>query len=212
MAGAAVTGSRPLTPKALAALDRRLADFLEELVAPMGRSERRAWARKYAVAVEPSTKVWTSDPNLVALPSAQPRGRPRQRPLPESLPPAKDLAQVARDLPAGAWRQVLLAARQQGAEGLALCQNPRLGCAPSRRPGAHAARAGMAFDRMAARCRRAQRLLALPVRRRARGAAPAHPRGPRALAGGARLPRTQGRARPRPLQKPALALVIVLRN
>ena len=36
-----------MTPKALAALDRRLSDFLQELVAPMGRSERRAWARKY---------------------------------------------------------------------------------------------------------------------------------------------------------------------
>ena len=36
-----------MTPKALAALDQRLTDFLEDLVAPMGRSERRAWARKY---------------------------------------------------------------------------------------------------------------------------------------------------------------------
>ena len=36
-----------MTPKALAALDRRLTAFLEELVAPMGRRERRAWARKY---------------------------------------------------------------------------------------------------------------------------------------------------------------------
>ena len=36
-----------MTPKALSALDRRLSDFLHELVAPLGRSERRHWARKY---------------------------------------------------------------------------------------------------------------------------------------------------------------------
>ena len=36
-----------MTPKTLAALDRRLSDFLHELVAPLGRSERRTWARKY---------------------------------------------------------------------------------------------------------------------------------------------------------------------
>ena len=71
------------------------------------RAALRERGLEYAVAVEPSTKVWTSDPNLVALPPAKPRGRPRQRPLPESLPPAKDLSQVARELPAGAWRQIL---------------------------------------------------------------------------------------------------------
>jgi SRSO17 transposase len=36
-----------VTPKTLAALDQRLSDFLQELVAAMGRSERRRWARKY---------------------------------------------------------------------------------------------------------------------------------------------------------------------
>jgi SRSO17 transposase len=36
-----------VTSKTLGALDRRLSDFLHELVAPMGRSERRHWARKY---------------------------------------------------------------------------------------------------------------------------------------------------------------------
>lgn len=71
------------------------------------RAALRERGLQYAVAVEPSTKVWTSDPNLVELPPPKPRGRPRQRPLPESLPPAKDLAQVAQDLPASAWHQVL---------------------------------------------------------------------------------------------------------
>src|SRR5215831_3066420 len=36
-----------MTPQELKALDRRLTSFLEELLAPMGRSERRHWARAY---------------------------------------------------------------------------------------------------------------------------------------------------------------------
>jgi SRSO17 transposase len=36
-----------MTPKALQALDRRLQRFLEDLTEPMGRSERRRWARVY---------------------------------------------------------------------------------------------------------------------------------------------------------------------
>ena len=39
--------SRRMTPKALQALDRRLQRFLEDLTEPMGRSERRRWARVY---------------------------------------------------------------------------------------------------------------------------------------------------------------------
>src|SRR3990167_9914513 len=36
-----------MTPKTLKALDRRLEHFWEELPEPMGRSERRRWARVY---------------------------------------------------------------------------------------------------------------------------------------------------------------------
>ena len=36
-----------MTPKTLKALDRRWQQFLEELTEPMGRSERRQWARVY---------------------------------------------------------------------------------------------------------------------------------------------------------------------
>jgi SRSO17 transposase len=36
-----------MTPQELKALDRRLNSFLEDLLAPMGRSERRHWARLY---------------------------------------------------------------------------------------------------------------------------------------------------------------------
>ena len=36
-----------LPPPTLKALDRRLQQFLEDLLEPMGRSERRQWARVY---------------------------------------------------------------------------------------------------------------------------------------------------------------------
>ena len=36
-----------MTPKALKALDQRWQKFLEDLTEPMGRSERRHWARVY---------------------------------------------------------------------------------------------------------------------------------------------------------------------
>src|SRR3989337_1154274 len=36
-----------MTPKTLKALDRRLEHFVEELTEPMGRRERRHWARVY---------------------------------------------------------------------------------------------------------------------------------------------------------------------
>jgi SRSO17 transposase len=36
-----------MTPQTLKALDHRLQHFLQDLVEPMGRSERRHWARVY---------------------------------------------------------------------------------------------------------------------------------------------------------------------
>ena len=57
------------------------------------------------MAVEPSTKVWLSDPNLVERPPPKARGRPRQRVARAALPPAQDLAAVARALPTRVWRQ-----------------------------------------------------------------------------------------------------------
>ena len=36
-----------MTPQTLKALDHRLQDFLQDLIEPMGRSERRHWARVY---------------------------------------------------------------------------------------------------------------------------------------------------------------------
>jgi SRSO17 transposase len=88
------------------------------------RAALRERGLQYAVAVEPSTKVWMSDPNEVALPPPKPTGRPRHRRVPESLPPAKDLGQVARELPASAWRKVLWRQGSQGPMVSRLAQVP----------------------------------------------------------------------------------------
>ena len=143
--------SRRMTPKALQALDRRLQRFLEDLTEPMGRSERRRWARvylegllldgerksmepmaervagadvqalrqflgqspweveeierglAYAVQVEPTTVVWTEDPNR-PWPPPQQKGRPRKYPPLEALPQRQDLRALAEQLPRSVWR------------------------------------------------------------------------------------------------------------
>src|SRR6516225_7491318 len=38
----------------------------------------------YVMAVEPTTVVWTEDPNAVPVPPSAPRGRPRRYPPPSS--------------------------------------------------------------------------------------------------------------------------------
>jgi SRSO17 transposase len=59
----------------------------------------------YVVAVEPTTVVWTTDPNL-ALPTPKATGRPREHPPLSALPAAQTLLAVAKALPASAWRSV----------------------------------------------------------------------------------------------------------
>jgi SRSO17 transposase len=68
----------------------------------------------YAVEVEPSTVVWTQDPNL-PLPPQKKTGRPRQYPPLEALPRPQNLRAVAESLPATAWRTV---AWRQGSRGV----------------------------------------------------------------------------------------------
>jgi len=60
----------------------------------------------YAVAVEPSTKVWISDPNALALPASKSTGRPRRYPPLSAFPEAKDLGTLARELPAVDWEKI----------------------------------------------------------------------------------------------------------
>ncbi len=61
---------------------------------------------KYALAVEPSTKVWRADPNQVPVPPSQATGRPRRFAPPSAFPEPKGLVSVARELPGTAWKTI----------------------------------------------------------------------------------------------------------
>lgn len=69
------------------------------------REALRQRQRHYVMAVEPTTVVWMTDPNL-PLPLPTGRGRPRQYPALAALPDPLDLLAVARALPASAWKNV----------------------------------------------------------------------------------------------------------
>ena len=60
----------------------------------------------YAVALEPTTVVWTDDPNQVPVSVTGKIGRPRQHPRLQDLPTAISLGQLARKLTKKAWRMV----------------------------------------------------------------------------------------------------------
>jgi len=77
------------------------------------RAALRERGLQYAVAVEPSTKVWTTDPALVPVP-ANKQGRPREYPALKDLPAAKTLTEVAAKLPKAAWRNITW---RQGTKG-----------------------------------------------------------------------------------------------
>ncbi len=68
----------------------------------------------YAVAVEPTTKVWLSDPASAPLPPGKPAGRPRKHALLKDLPEVQTLAEVARGLPKSAWHNITW---RQGTKG-----------------------------------------------------------------------------------------------
>jgi SRSO17 transposase len=78
------------------------------------RAGLRERGLQYAVAVEPSVKVWTSDPNQAPVAANKSAGRPRQYPALKDLPEAKTLAEVAKDLPKQAWRNITW---RQGTKG-----------------------------------------------------------------------------------------------
>jgi len=88
------------------------------LIRPAGndfdfRAGLRERGLQYAVAVEPGSKVWTSNPSQTPVAASKPRGRPRQYPTLKDLPEAKTLAEVARDLPKQAWHNHYLASGNQ---------------------------------------------------------------------------------------------------
>ena len=78
------------------------------------RTRLRERGLQYAVAVEPSTKVWTSDPAQAPVAASKPTGRPRQYAALKDLPEAKTLLEVGKTLPKKAWRNITW---RQGAKG-----------------------------------------------------------------------------------------------
>jgi len=78
------------------------------------RSGLRERKMPYAVAVEPSTKVWTSDPAAVPVAPRKPRGRPPKYPALKDMPEPQTLAGLARTCPKEAWQNVTW---RQGTKG-----------------------------------------------------------------------------------------------
>jgi SRSO17 transposase len=70
------------------------------------REQLRRRGLAYVVAVEPTTVVWKEDPQGVPVPPSAPTGRPRRYPPLASTPAPQDLATVARQWPASAWKKV----------------------------------------------------------------------------------------------------------
>jgi len=71
------------------------------------REALRAKRLDYAVAVEPTTVVWTEDPNQVPVTVTAKTGRPRQYPKPQDLPPAIALEKLAQQLGKKVWRMLM---------------------------------------------------------------------------------------------------------
>jgi len=78
------------------------------------REQLRRRQLSYVMAVEPKTVVWTEDPNRVPVPASRPTGRPRRYPPLASTPVPQDLASVARQLPAWAWKKMPWRAGSRG--------------------------------------------------------------------------------------------------
>lgn len=69
------------------------------------RQHLRSRQLSYVMAVEPTTVVWTSDPN-VPFEQANKRGRRREYPPLSTLPSPEDLRTLAQELDVKAWRKV----------------------------------------------------------------------------------------------------------
>ena len=69
------------------------------------REALRSRELHYVMAVEPTTVVWSTEPNM-AVPPAAGRGRPRRYPPEDRLPETQNLLKLAQSLPASAWRAV----------------------------------------------------------------------------------------------------------
>lgn len=77
------------------------------------REALRARDLPYCVQVEPTTKVWTQQPDP-GVPPRRGRGRPRKRAPLEELPKPLDLNSLARALPAASWKAIRWRAGSRG--------------------------------------------------------------------------------------------------
>src|SRR5215470_10242222 len=117
---------RSKTELALAAVDQALAwdlpprPVLADSAYGNDFSFRQALRERhlqYAVQVEPTTVVWTADPNLpVPTPKKNKVGRPRRYPPLEALAQPQSLEQIAQTLPVSAWRHVTWRQGSRGAQ------------------------------------------------------------------------------------------------
>ncbi len=80
------------------------------------REQLRRRKLSYVMAVEPKAVVWTKDPKGVPLPPPRKTGRPRRYPPLEAVERPRDLATLARQLPASAWRSVTWREGSRGPE------------------------------------------------------------------------------------------------
>jgi SRSO17 transposase len=71
---------------------------------------------QYAVQVEPTTVVWTEDPNLPVPAPKKKTGRPRRYPPREALERPQSLEEVAQKLPPSSWRHVKWRQGSRGAQ------------------------------------------------------------------------------------------------
>ena len=120
------TAYRSKTELALEAVDQALAWGLPPLPVLADsaygndfsfRQALRERQLQYAVQVEPTTVVWTEDPNLpLPAPAKKKVGRPRRSPPREALARPQSLEGVARQLPASAWRRVTWRQGSRGAQ------------------------------------------------------------------------------------------------
>lgn len=78
------------------------------------RAELRQRQLSYVLAVEPSTVVWTQDPNARPVPLSAPTGRPRRYPPLEATPAPQDLTTLAQQGPTSAWKKVAWRAGTRG--------------------------------------------------------------------------------------------------
>ena len=78
------------------------------------REQLRRRGLSYVVAVEPRTVIWKEDPKGIPVPPSAPTGRPRRYPPLALTPAPQDLATVARQLPAAAWKKVTWRAGSRG--------------------------------------------------------------------------------------------------